>query len=59
MTIFVIRALTVVGLGFAFFTSVDLATASRLPWWNYTFMWAVLLMAGSIVGAFFALRSNP
>jgi hypothetical protein len=40
------------------FTSVDLATAARLPWWNFTFMWGILLLAGLGVGGLWALRSS-
>jgi hypothetical protein len=56
--IFLIRALVVVGLGFALFTFVDFATAARLQWWNYSFMWAILFLTGSIVGGLLSLRSN-
>ena len=59
MTKFLMRALIVVAAGVALFTSVDLATAARLPWWNYMFMWGILAMTGSIVGGLLALRSSP
>ena len=59
MVRFLIRALIVVGVGFVLFTSVDVATAALLPWWNYTFMWGILFVSGSIVGGLLALRSNP
>jgi hypothetical protein len=56
---FLVRALIVVAAGVALFTSVDLATAAGLPWWNYMFMWGILVMTGSIVGGLLALRASP
>ena len=57
MAKFLMQLLTVVALGFAAFTYVDFATAALLPWWNFTFMWAVLLVAGMVVAALSSLRS--
>ena len=58
MAKFLVRSLTVLGLGFAAFTYVDFATAAPLPWWNFTFMWAVLLVTGMVFGGLWSLHSS-
>jgi hypothetical protein len=58
LTKFMIRLLLALVLGFALFTSVDLATAARLRWWDFTFMWGFLLMAGLVVGGIWSVTSS-